>query len=357
MEQKQDNKKIAQELLDKINKKDFKIYFVLPEITDKVVSQYEMYFHAKTLKNAGYNSVILTEKSEFQKPTWFEEELTDIEHVGLDGKQFNVTAVDILVMPEVFTNVMEQTKNLPCDRIVLAQSYDAMINSLLPSVTWKNFNIKNVITTSQIFKNFIEEYFGEGFNIKTYDVGIPDYFKESKLPKKPIISFVTRNGNDIFKVTKLFFLKYPNYRWVTFEHLNDLNREDFAEKLSESFAAVWIDRISSMGTFPLECMKSNTLPIGLIPDVQPEYIVDDSGAWTNNVYNLPNLIANVLSRYLEDNIPEEIYNTMKNVSSKYNQKNSAKQLIEIYGGFINDKIKLLENVIMENKEPKIKVNK
>ena len=43
-----------------------------------------------------------------------------------------------------------------------------------------------------------------------------------------------------------------------------LSRKDFAEKLDKSFAAIWIDKISSFGTFPLECMKCKTIPIGII---------------------------------------------------------------------------------------------
>ena len=59
-----------------------------------------------------------------------------------------------------------------------------------------------------------------------------------------------------------------------------MRRIDFAKRLQSNFAAVWVDRISSFGTFPLECMKCGTIPICLKPDIMPEYMIerDEKGA-------------------------------------------------------------------------------
>ena len=40
--------------------------------------------------------------------------------------------------------------------------------------------------------------------------------------------------------------------------MSGLSREDFATELSKSFLGVWIDELAGFGTFPLECMKTNT---------------------------------------------------------------------------------------------------
>jgi len=53
-----------------------------------------------------------------------------------------------------------------------------------------------------------------------------------------------------------------------------MRRVDFAKRLQGNFAAVWIDRIASFGTFPLECMKSGVIPISLVPDIIPEYLIE-----------------------------------------------------------------------------------
>ena len=260
---------------------------------------------------------------------------------------------------------MEQTKDLPCIRIVLFQSVDYMLNSLLPGTDWNTFNITNVVTTSETLKEFIQTYYGKNkFNIKSYNLGIPDYFKNDEVPKKPIISIIGRNPNEISKIVKLFFSRYPQYSWVTFDSMltktkppQTMRRIEFANRLRENFAAIWIDRIASLGTFPLECMKSGVLPICLKPDITPEYllnrdaenkvesIISDTGIWTSDYYDIPTIIAEVILNYLQDGIPDSLYESMNNVAEKYTQKNAEEKLKNIYQEILNERINLFENAI------------
>jgi len=277
-----------------------------------------------------------------------------------------------MVIPEVFSNIMEQTKKLPCMRIGLLQSADYMLNGLIPGTDWKSFGINDIITTSQTLKEWVETYYGnDKFNIKIYNIGIPEYFEKSKLPQKPIMSVIGRNANEISKLVKLFFSKYPQYTWLTFDPMvtkskppQAMRRVDFAKRLQGNFAAVWVDRISSFGTFPLECMKSGTIPICLKPDIMPEYMiernengvpikaVEGAGVWTDNYYDLPILIGEILVKFLDDSITPALYESMDKVSAKYTQEGSEKTLAEIYTNFINQRVSLLESAIQPVVEQK-----
>ena len=136
-----------------------------------------------------------------------------------------------------------------------------------------------------------------------------------------------------------------------------MRRVDFAKRLQNNFAAVWIDRIASFGTFPLECMKSGVIPICLKPDITPEYILEKNevdntikiaegaGVWTDNFYDLSMLIGEVLIKFLDDSILPETYSSMENIVTKYTQENSEKQLIEIYQEFINNRITLFQSAL------------
>ena len=351
--------------LDNIVSKKSKFLFCVPESQSPVASVYEIYFHATVVKNMGYNVLILVEKGDYVIPTWIEKELTQFKHIAMSDPKLMVGPEDIMIIPEVYSNVMEQTKNLPCIRIGLLQSVDYMVNSLIPGTDWAAFNIHDVITTSTTLKEWLETFYGQGkFNIKTYNIGIPDYFEKSKVPQKPIISVIGRNANEISKLVKLFFAKYPQYSWLTFDPMvtkskppQPMRRVDFAKRLQGNFAGVWIDRIASFGTFPLECMKSGVVPICLKPDIMPEYmierdadgkgvkIVEGAGVWTENYYDLPVLIGEVLVKFLDDNISPDLYTSMDVVASKYSQENAEKQLSEIYLGFIEQRIKLFQGAL------------
>ncbi|MCK9416904.1 hypothetical protein M0Q97_09630 [Candidatus Dojkabacteria bacterium] len=352
--------------LDKLVNKKSKFLFVIPESQSPVASVYEMYFHASVVKNLGFEVVIMVEKGDYIIPTWIEKELTDHKHISMSDPKLTVGPEDVMIIPEVYSNVMEQTKNLPCLRIGLLQSVDYMMSSLIPGTDWTSFGIQDVITTSQTLKEWLETFYGLGkFNIKTYNIGIPEYFERTNIPQKPVISVIGRNANEISKFVKLFFSKYPQYSWITFDPMvtkskppQPMRRVDFAKRLQGNFAAIWIDRIASFGTFPLECMKSGTIPICLKPDIMPEYMIErdengvpikaieGGGVWTENYYDLPVLAGDVLIKFLDDNISPELYDDMEKIALKYNQKDSEVKLIEIYTELINKRIGLFENALI-----------
>lgn len=352
--------------LNRLENKESQMLFAIPEAQNPSASVYEIYFHATVLKKMGFKTIILTEKPDYEIPKWVDVELTDHKHVPMSSaKGLSVGPDDFIIIPEVFSNVMEQVKNLPCVRIGLLQSVDYMLNSLVPGTDWKSFNVDDIITTSQTLKEFIESFYGKNkFNISVYNPGLPDYFKRTDEPQKPIISVIGRNANEISKIVKLFFARYPQYRWITFDPMltkskppQPMRRKDFAERLRGNFAAIWVDRISSWGTFPLECMKSGVLPIALIPDITPDYILErnekdeavkiknNSGIWTDNYYEIPVLAGESLIKFLDDTIPDELYDNMEAISSKYTLENAEKQLMDIYSSYIERRKKLFTDVI------------
>jgi len=362
--------KIKVSLAKMANKKS-KFLFCVPESQSPTASVYEIYFHATVVKNMGFEVIILVEKGDYVVPAWVEKELTAHKHISMADPKLTVGPEDVMVIPEIYSNVMEQTKNLPCVRVGLLQSADYMTSALIPGTDWTAFNIHDIITTSTTLKEWVETFYGKGkYNIRTYNIGIPDYFERTEVPQKPIISVMGRNANEISKLVKLFFAKYPQYSWVTFDPMltkskppQPMRRIDFAKRLQGNFAAVWIDRISSFGTFPLECMKAGVIPICLKPDIMPEYmlerdengvatkVVEGAGVWTENYYDLPVLVGEVLVKFLDDAITPELYKTMSKIASKYSQEAAEKRLNEVYQEIVDQRITLLNAAINSPQAP------
>ena len=350
----------------KLKGKQSKFLFFVASSPNPAASIYEIYFHAKTVMDMGYNVKILTDSAQYQIPDWIEKELTDIPHESMEQSRLTVGPEDVLVIPEIFSNVMEQTKNLPAMRVGFLQSVDYMVNALMPGVEWKSFGVDKIITTSENLKDFIDEFYGKGYQVKTYNPAIPEYFKYNDELKRPVISIVGRNPNEIAKVVKLFYAKYPQYSWVTFDSMltdskppQPMKRKDYAEKLKHNFAGVWVDRIASFGTFPLECMAAGTIPIGLVPDIPPAYILDENdeakenvGVWTNDILALPILIGDVVTKFLDDTIGDEVIKTMGEVSSKYNVDDAKSTLSQHYQEIIDERLATFEQTLekLENKE-------
>ncbi len=328
--------------------KNFKILFFIDESEVANASVYEIYNQVKVLRASGYDAKLLTPKAEYKIPEYIDADLKALPHITSENNTFDIKPEDYLVIPELFTNIMEQTKKLPCTRIVLMQSFDNAMRGMLPGSTWYEFEIQNVITTSKTLSKVTNEFLGN-FDIKEYIIGIPEYFNESKKPKQPLITFFSRNNNDMNKIVKMFYFKYPHFRWLSFEDLRGTNREDFAKKLKDSIACVWIDRAASFGTLPIEAMKGGTVPIGLIPDIQPEYINSelDNGFWTNDIMIIADQIAEAARLWLQYAIPEKVIQDMKTTADTYSVKNSNDTIIACYNYYFDKRINEFQNVITE----------
>lgn len=339
-----------EKIISNIENKQNKFFFFIPNIQTPNSTMYQIYWNATVLKEMGYETIILTESdSEYVKPYFVDSNLMNVKHITVSNK-INIAPEDFLIIPEIFTNVMEQLKNFNCEKIVLLQSLDYALHALTPGMQWSDFGISKLLTVSEPLKNMVHDFFGEYYRIKKYDIGISDLFKDNNNLKKPIISFVTRNGNDITDVIKLFYLKYPHFRFVTFQELAGLDRETYSNKLKDSFACIWIDNISTFGTVPLECMKAGTIPIGVIPRIEHEYIDDFTGIWVYDLFKLPDMIGALLTKYLEDDISVEFYNKMREVSSKYSLENSKQSLMNAYQEFMNERIQYFKRALELEKE-------
>jgi hypothetical protein len=339
-----------EKIISSLENKKSKFFFFIPNIQTPNSTMYQIYWNATIVKEMGYESIILTESdSEYIKPYFVDTELMDVKHMTVSNR-ISISPEDFLIIPEIFTNVMEQLKNFNCEKIVLLQSLDYALHALTPGMQWSDFGISKILTVSNTLKDIVHDFFGEYYRIKKYDIGISDLFKDNKKMKKPIISFISRNGNDITDIIKLFYLKYPHFRFVTFQELSGLDRDTYSKKLKDSFACVWVDNISTFGTVPLECMKAGTIPIGVIPRIDHAYIEDFTGIWVYDLFKVPDMIGSLLTKYLEDDVQEEFYTKMEETSSIYSVENSKQTLMVAYSEFLNERLDFFKKALELEKE-------
>ena len=350
----------VQESLKRIEDKDFNFYFFVMDTKNNPVGWVaNVYEHAKMLSELGYKANILHEKNDFTSVgEWLGEEYASLPHVSIESQQLKVSSSDFLIIPEIFANVMEQTKKMPCKRIVFSQCYDYILEILNLGSTWNEYGITDVITTTEKQKNYINSLF-PNLNIEIVPVGIPEYFTKSDKPQKPIVSISARKQEDMLKIVKTFYLRNPLFKWVTFRDLRGLPKKSFAKTLSESCVSVWVDDIASFGTFPIESMKSGVPVIGKIPNMVPEWleevdeqnnsIIKDNGIWTNDALKLPDLISTFVRLWLEDNIPSDLYEKMdESVNGKYSLEEQKKSVESVYSNLIQKRKMELVSLLSNN---------
>jgi len=351
-EQIQKAKELAHTAIDKIMNKDFTIYFfTLDTKGNPTAGIANIYEHVKILNELGYNACILHEKNDYHGvESWLGAEYAKLPHKSIENKDLNISASDFIVIPEIFSNVMQQTSKFPCKRIVLCQSYDYILELMNIGMSWVFYGIEDVITTSPKISSYVKSLFP---NLRTWEipVAIPTYFKDNGKPKKPMIAIHTRDQKDALKIVKSFYLQNPIYKWITFKDMRGMPREAFADTLSECCLSVWIDQISSFGTFPLESMRCNVPVIGTIPNMIPEWMenvegdkidIKNNGVWTNNILHIPNLVAEFIKLWLEDNVPQELFDEMEKTNKLYTEDEERAKIKEVYTHFFNTRIAEIE---------------
>jgi hypothetical protein len=335
-----------------LREKNARIYFLVQDTKGNAKASVRlMYQMAKALKDKSFNPIILHEKSDYAGViAWLDEEYMSIPHKSIEGQNLEISAEDFLVIPEVFGFVMEQVKQLPCAKIVLTQQYAHMLETLQPGQTWSQFGFYKCITTSSRQKEYIERVMRQ-ISFDIVDPYITEEFYPKNTPALPIIGVHAKEQSDAINLIKTFYLKFPQYRWFTFRDLRGLSEKEFANSLRDCFLSVWIDDHSGFGTFPLESMKTGVPVIGKVPNLQPDWMNEENGIWITDQTLFPDLVADYIQNWLEDNIDPKIYEEMKKTVERYSDKQKFESaVVDLFEGYLTIRSDSFENQISKTEE-------
>lgn len=335
------------------------IFFVLDTKGNPNGSISYIYETAFQLYTSGHNVVLLHQDKDFKGvENWLGSKYSSLPHVQMKieeddgGEDFKVGVRDFLFIPEIFSNVMEQSKKLPCKRIIISQNFEYIPEFIPIGKTWFDYGIVDVITTTKHQSDLLKELF-PFIKTKIVSPSIAPYFRASVEPKELTVSILSKDQSNINKIVKPFYWKYPLYKWVTFKDLRGLPREEYADILRTSAITVWIDDETSFGYYPIEAIKSGNIVIGKLPYNIPDWLFDDeqetklsnSGLWVDNLNDIHKVIASVIQAWMSDEIPMEIIEGMKELSSKFTVENQAEEIKTVYESYVVQRIDELKEIL------------
>jgi hypothetical protein len=256
-------------------------------------------------------------------------------YATVENENIEIQPCDFLFVPEIFSNVLAQTKKLPCKRVVILQNFNYLTEFMPFGGGWSDMGIRDAITTTERQAQLAKECFPY---INTFIVppAIKSLYYEGKEPKKMVVNIVAKNQSDVNRIVKPFYWKYPLYRWVSFRDLRGIPNEIFADALREAAITIWVDTDTNFGYTPLEAMKSGSIVIGKIPEDIPEWMlnedgmVNDAGIWFDNINDVYPIIASVVRTWINDSVPTDIYEEMKKVSGKYTPAQQKEAIENVY---------------------------
>lgn len=345
--------RVVEENIQKMENKSFNVFFFVIDTKGNPSGSLEyIYRTALTLKDLGYNVSILHQEEEFVGVRdWLGDAAADLPHHNIEKENVEISACDFLFIPEILSSVMSQTKTLPCKRVIILQNHSFMADFMPVGVTPFDVSINEMVVTTNTLKDIADEYFP---GIKTHVVRpmIAPVFRNNDAPKKLIINVVSRNQDDINRVIKPFYWKYPVYKWVSFRDLRGVTQEVFADALREGAITVWMDDISDFGYSALEAAKSGSIVLAKVPATPTDwtFIYEESKdgkeasnglnpafIWFDDIRRVPDMIASVVRTWTLDKIPQELYDNLKNAAGDYTYDAHRSDVEKGYGTELFDK--------------------
>ncbi len=354
MSEKLKNIEKLQDALSRLEAKENKIYFLCYDTRGAAkASVKHIYDMALFLKEAGMDSKILVEDNNYVGvSSWLDEKYSQLPIISIKDDKVEMSIDDVLVIPEQYSNVLQQLANIRCTKIMLVQQKEYMYDSLPIGSRWSDYGIEKAITTTNAAKKYIMDYFPESLVFVVPPV-IEDYFTKSEKSKKPYIAISVRDRVKHRKLISEFYLKYPQLRWITFKDMVQMSNKEFASSLKECFVSLWLDDDSTFGTFPLESMKSEVPVIGKIPSTEPDWLTEN-GMWTYDENKLVELLGTYTLAWLEGvEITEEVKDKMRETLTPYDKEITKNNVINIFESFNNKRVETITKALDKLKEEEI----
>ena len=309
-----------------------------------------IYDMALTLKNNGVNTKILVEdKTYVGVESWLGESYSNIPIVSIKDDKVEIKIDDTIVVPEFYSNVLEQLSNVKCTKVMLVQQKDYIFETLPIGSKWSDYGFDKVITTSESTKRYILEYFPEAL-VYIIPPIIGDNFTPSEKLSKPYVAISCRDRSKHRKFISEFYLKFPQLRWITFRDMVQLTYSEFSDVLKECFVSVWIDEESTFGTFPLESMSCNVPVIGKIPNIEPDWL-NENGMWTYDGNKVVEILGTYILAWLEGvELKSEVTDKMKETLLPYDSEITKNNVTSIFSSFKSKRIDTINGALEKLKQ-------
>ena len=337
------NLEILEKTLFTLKNNEHVIYFLIYDTKNNArASVKHIYDLALILKENGSNVKMLSEDKTYQGvSSWLGDKYDSLEVLSIKEDQVHIKLEDILVIPEYYSNVLEQLANVRCNKVMLVQQKEFMFETLPIGSKWTDFGFDKVITTTEAAKKYILEYFPNSLVFIIPPI-IEDIFSPSTQPLKPYVAISCRNRSTNRKLISQFYLKFPQLRWVTFRDMVQMTYNDFAGALKECMVSLWVDDESTFGTFPLESMKCGVPVVGKIPDTEPDFL-SENGMWTYDEDKLVDILGTYILAWLEGvELNEEVKTRMKETLLPYDKSITQNNILSIFSSLTNKRIESIE---------------
>ena len=341
--------------IERITTKKNKLYFFVIDSKGVPSGSLEYIYNlALIAKEEGYDVAMLHTEEEFEGvESWLGEEYASLPHYNVNKGEVGTSPSDILFIPEIYSQVMNQTKNLPCKRVVILQNYDFVVEQMPYAAQWGDFGIMEGIVNSDYQAAQLNEVFPY-VKLTKVTPYISKVFGSTIEPKKMVINVIAKDQSDIKKIVKPFYWKYNHLRWVSFKELRNLPKLEFAQALREGAITIIVDEDASFMYSALEAMKSGSIVMVKVPTTEVDWAngeeLPNCCVWFNDYDTLHKQIASVVRSWITDKIPPVLAEESKKTLANYSRETTKKEFMDYVNSVLDRRKKEMEELLIQVKK-------
>lgn len=341
--------------ISRIDKKENKLYFFVIDTKGVPSGSLEYIYNlALIAKEEGYDVAMLHTEEEFEGvESWLGKEYAELPHYNVNKGEVGTSPSDVLFIPEIYSQVMNQTKSLPCKRVVILQNYDFVVEQMPYAAQWGDFGIMEGITNSDYQAAEIKEVFPY-VKLTKVTPYISKVFGSTIEPKKMVINVIAKDQSDIKKVVKPFYWKYNHLRWVSFKELRNLPKLEFAKALREGAITIIIDDDASFMYSALEAMKSGSIVMVKVPNTEVDWAngeeLPNCCVWFNDYDTLHKQIASVVRSWITDKVPPVLAEEAKKTLENFSMEKTKKEFMNYLTSVLDRRKKEMEELLIQVKK-------
>ena len=215
-----------------------------------------LYRHVQRLGGMGFDAWIVHQKRPF-RVTWHG---YDAPTLWLSERpQF--APQDVLVIPEVMQQIIQQTVRFAGKRLVIALSWSPAYWNLPPGQTWHSYGIRRVITKSPLIQRYLRWSMGLEATLISEYVDRTRY-RHAPEAKRPKVCYLTRKDRSAAWLHGVLSAKgepFTDFEWMP---LREFGEDEYAGHLREATVYVTTNMQEGMNTSVLEAMACGCLVVG-----------------------------------------------------------------------------------------------
>jgi hypothetical protein len=344
-----------QKEISRIDNKENRLYFFVIDSKGVPSGSLEYIYNlALIAKEEGYDVAMLHTEEEFEGvESWLGKEYAELPHYNVNKGEVGTSPSDILFIPEIYSQIMNQTKKLPCKRVVILQNYDFVVEQMPYAAQWGDFGIMEGIVNSDYQAAQINEVFPY-VKLTKVTPYISKVFGSTIEPKKMVINVIAKDQSDIKRIVKPFYWKYNHLRWVSFKELRNLPKLEFAKALREGAITIIVDEDASFMYSALEAMKSGSIVMVKVPKTEVDWAngeeLPNCCVWFNDYDTLHKQIASVVRSWITDKVPPVLAEEAKKTLEGYNRDKTKKEFIDYVTSVLERRKKEMEELLTQVKK-------